>query len=169
MPAALYNGIAVLPWSPLAGGFLAGKYQRGSHPAPDTRAGSRKDLYQWTSANYAKSDQNWATIDTVVRIAKEVGATPAQVSLSWLINRPGVAAPIFGARTLKHLRDNLGAAELGLDEAATAALDEVSMPVPGGYPYGAFGQGQRNRSLNDGNPAPGLPVAGGSDHPTGRA
>ncbi len=169
MPAALHNGIAVLPWSPLAGGFLAGKYRRGGTPAPDTRAGSAKDLYQWTSAEYAESDQNWATIDTVNRIASEMGAAPAQVALSWLIARPGVAAPIIGARTTRHLADNLGAVDLALDDAATAALDEVSTPACGGYPYGAFGRGQRNRDLHDGQPAPGLPVAGGSDHPLGRA
>jgi aryl-alcohol dehydrogenase (NADP+) len=168
LPAAIHNGIAVLPWSPLAGGFLTGKYQRGSKPAPDTRAGSAKDLYQWTSAEYAQSDRNWATIDTVNRIAKAVGASPAQVSLSWLLSQPGVAAPIIGARTVKHLADNLGGADLLLDADSIAALEEVSRPVPGGYPYGAFGQGQRNRDLHDGRPAPGLPVAGGSDHPLGR-
>jgi len=75
VPAVLYNKIGLLPWSPLAGGFLAGKYSRGGTPAPDTRAGSSKPLYQWTSAEYAESDRNWATIDAVVRIAKDIGAT----------------------------------------------------------------------------------------------
>ncbi len=168
IPAALYNNVSILPWSPLAGGFLAGKYQRGGKPAAKTRAGSDKALYQWTSEEYADSDRNWATIDTVVRIAKEYGATPSQVALSWIGNRPGVAAPIFGARTLEQLTDNLGSADLILDETATVTLEEVSRPVPGGYPYGAFGAGQRNRDLKDGVPAPGLPVAGGSQHPLGR-
>jgi hypothetical protein len=61
VPAALHNGIGLLPWSPLAGGFLAGKYRRGGTPAPDTRAGSRQPLYQWTSAGYAESDRNRGT------------------------------------------------------------------------------------------------------------
>ena len=145
IPAALHNGIGLLPWSPLAGGFLAGKYERGGTPAPDTRAGSDKPLYQWVSAEYAASDRNWATIDAVVRIAREIGATPAQVALSWVADQPAVAAPIFGARTVEQLRENLGAAGLHLDADAKAALDAVCAPQPGGYPYGGFGSGQRAR------------------------
>jgi aryl-alcohol dehydrogenase-like predicted oxidoreductase len=72
VPAARYNGLGLLPWSPLAGGFLARKYKRGSAPALSTRAGSQKPLYQWTSEEYADSDRNWAAIDAVVRIAKEL-------------------------------------------------------------------------------------------------
>jgi aryl-alcohol dehydrogenase-like predicted oxidoreductase len=167
VPAALHNGLGLLPWSPLAGGFLAGKYQRGGTPASDTRAGSRKPLYQFVSEEYADSDRNWETIETVVRIAKEIGATPSHVALSWLMNRPGVTAPIAGARTLKHLTDNLAAANLTLDRETTATLDAVSAPKPGGYPYGAFGAGQRFRDLKDGSPAPAQPYAGGSKRPLG--
>jgi aryl-alcohol dehydrogenase-like predicted oxidoreductase len=151
VPAALYNGIGLLPWSPLAGGFLTGKYQRGGMAASGTRAGSEKPLYQWISEEYAESDRNWATIDAVISIAKRIGATPAQVALSWIADRPGVIAPIFGARTVQHLRDNLKAAELTLDNEATAALEKVSAPQPGGYPYGAFGAGQRARWLQNGS------------------
>ncbi|WP_035883410.1 aldo/keto reductase [Cupriavidus metallidurans] len=168
LPAALYNDIVVLPWSPLAGGFLTGKYQRGGKPAADTRAGSKKDLYQWTSADYAASGQNWETIDAVVSIANEIGATPAQVALSWLIGRPGTVVPIIGARSVEQLKDSLGAADLSLSEDASKRLNLVSTPKAGEYPYGAFGAGQRNRALQDGNPAPGLPIAGGSAYPLGR-
>jgi aryl-alcohol dehydrogenase-like predicted oxidoreductase len=166
-PAALHNGLGLLPWSPLAGGFLSGKYQRGSAPAPDTRAGSQKPLYQWTSEEYADSDQNWATIGAVVRIAKDIGASPSQVALSWLCGRPGVTAPIVGARTIKHLTDNLAAADLTLDDQATEALDAVSAPKSGGYPYGAFGAWQRSRWLKDGSPDTPQPFAGGSKNPLG--
>lgn len=169
VPAAIHNDLGILPWSPLAGGFLSGKYRRGGKPAADTRAGSDKDLYQWTSAEYAESDQNWATIDAVVEVAKQLGVTPSQVALAWIANRPGVAAPVFGARTLEQLEENLGAVDLVLDEATTARLEEVSRPKPGGYPYGAFGQGQRHRDIGNGVPAPAIPVKGGSDHPLGRA
>jgi aryl-alcohol dehydrogenase (NADP+) len=167
VPAALHNGIGLLPWSPLAGGFLAGKYERGSTPAPDTRAGSEKALYQWTSAEYAASDRNWATIDAVIRISKEIGATPAQVALSWVADQPSVIAPIVGARTVTQLRENLGAVGLHLDAEITAALDAVSAPTPGGYPYGAFGAAQRARPL-DGSQATYALVAAGSDAPLGR-
>jgi aryl-alcohol dehydrogenase (NADP+) len=168
IPAALHNGVGLLPWSPLAGGFLAGKYKRGSTPAADTRAGSEKPLYQYVSAEYADSDQNWATIDAVVQIAKETGATPSQVALRWLADRPSVTAPIFGARTLEQLKDNLGAAELHLSAEATATLDKVSQPQSGGYPYGAFGQGQRTRSV-DGSAEKKNPVLQGSSTPLGHA
>ena len=169
VPAARYNGLGLLPWSPLAGGFLAGKYKRGTAPALITRAGSQKPLYQWTSEEYADSDRSWATIDAVVRIAKELGVTASQVALSWLGNRPGVTAPIVGARTLKHLTENLGAVDVLLDEKMTAELEAVSRPTSGGYPYGAFGAWQRGRDLKDGSAAPTAPFAGGSGHPTGTA
>jgi aryl-alcohol dehydrogenase-like predicted oxidoreductase len=77
IPAALHNGIGLLPWSPLAGGFLTGKYQRGGKATADTRAGSEKALYQSISEEYADSDQNWDTIDTVVRIARDWRAASA--------------------------------------------------------------------------------------------
>lgn len=166
IPAALHNGLGLLPWSPLAGGFLAGKYQRGSKPATNTRAGSESPLYQWVSAEYAESDRNWATIDAVVNIAKQIGATPSQVSLAWLADRPSVTAPIFGARTLAHLQDNLGASDLHLSAEATATLDAVSHPPCGGYPYGAFGEGQRTRTL-DGKSRLTSVVAKGSETPLG--
>lgn len=169
VPASLYNGIGLLPWSPLAGGFLTGKYQRGGGPAPGTRAGSEKPLYQWVSEEYADSDRNWKTIDAVVRIAKEIGATPAQVALSWIADRPGVIAPIVGARTVEHLLNNLGAADLTLSDGFSDELEKVSAPRPGGYPYGAFGAWQRGRSMQDGSLAPPPPFTTGSGRPTGRA
>ncbi|MER6208146.1 aldo/keto reductase [Streptomyces sp. NPDC001642] len=152
----------------LGGWTLTGKYRRGATPAPDTRAGSANELYQWVSAEYASSDRNWAVIDEVVRVAGESGATPAQAALSWIADRPGVVAPVFGARTLKQLRDGLGAVALTLDAEATAALDKVSAPTPGGYPYGAFGTSQRDRRLRGGAQALGDLVGNGSEHPTGR-
>src|ERR1700733_1194044 len=91
IPAALHNGIGLLPWSPLAGGFLTGKYQRGVAADSGTRAGSDKPVYKGTTEEYADSDRNWATIDAVQKIAKQIGATAAQVALSWIADRPGVA------------------------------------------------------------------------------
>jgi aryl-alcohol dehydrogenase-like predicted oxidoreductase len=168
IPAALHNGIGLLPWSPLAGGFLTGKYQRGAAAPSNSRASSEKPLYQWISEEYANSDRNWATIDAVVRVAKEIGATPAQVALSWIADRPSVIAPIVGARTVEHLRSNLSAGELTLAPETTAALEKVSAPQPGGYPYGAFGEGQRSRPLQDGSPTFTQLWQDGSKQPTGR-
>jgi aryl-alcohol dehydrogenase (NADP+) len=166
IPAALHNGVGLLAWSPLAGGFLCGKYARASRPAPDTRAGSDKPLYQWTSAEYAAVDRHWTIIDRVRQVATDLGRTPAQVALAWLADRPTVTAPLFGARTLAQLRDNLAAAELHLDADTTAALEACSRPMSGGYPYGAFGAAQRARPL-DGSDALTPIVAPGSDHPLG--
>lgn len=168
VPAALHNKIGILPWSPLAGGFLSGKYQRGGPAKSDTRAGSSNPIYSWTSAEYAASDQNWATIEAVVRIASDLGATPSQVALRWLMDKPGVAAPIFGARNLDQLKDNLGAVDLILPPEALSELEAVSAPRPSGYPYGAFGAAQRERSLQTSAPALAAVVGSGSSHPLGR-
>ena len=169
VPAALHNGIGLLPWSPLAGGFLTGKYQRGAAAPSDTRAGSEKPLYQWISEEYANSDRNWATIDAVVRIAKEIGATPAQVALSWIADRPGVIAPIVGARTVEHLRNNLAAADLTLDSEATAALERSVRPSPAAIRMVPLVQASAGAPLQDGKPAATPPYTVGSKHPTGRA
>ncbi len=168
IPCALHNRVGLLPWSPLAGGFLACKYRRGSVPAPDTRAGSDKPLYQWVSAEISESDHNWDTLDVVKQVAERVGKTPSQVALAWIADRPSVTAPIVGARTLAQLHENLAAAELHLDSASTAVLEEVSRPVPGGYPYGEFGTLQRERPRSGAN-ALATVVAVGSHHPLGHA
>lgn len=168
VPAAVHNGVGLLAWSPLAGGLLTGKYRRGIAPAANTRAGSGNPLYEWTMADYAGSDRNWATIDVVHAIADEIGATPAQVSLAWLLDRPAVTAAITSARTVEDLRLNMAAADLALSEEHRSALEEVSRPTPGGYPYGAFGSGQRSRDFL-GNRAQADLVGAGSDAPTGRA
>jgi aryl-alcohol dehydrogenase-like predicted oxidoreductase len=169
VPAAAHNGLGLLPWSPLAGGFLTGKYTRGGTAPTDTRAGSGNVLYQWTSQEYASSDRNWATVDTVTAIAQQAGVSPAQVALAWIADRPGVTAPIVGARNVHQLAQNLGAAELHLDAEATATLAAVSAPQPGGYPYGAFGTQQRDRKLAVGG-GQGLAelVARGSETPLAR-
>ncbi|MCX4703241.1 aldo/keto reductase [Streptomyces sp. NBC_01373] len=150
LPAAAHNGLGVLPWSPLASGFLTGKYTRGVQPGPDTRAGGGNPLYQYTSANYANADRTWDVVDAVVQVAKETGASPAQVALSWVADRTGVTSVIIGARDMKQLTDNLGAADLHLDADATALLDKASDPSPTPYPYGPFGLAQSHRTVNGG-------------------
>lgn len=122
-------GVGILPWSPLAGGFLTGKYRQNAAPPPGTR------LDKWTS-RYEGFDtpRNWRTLHAVREVAEETGATPAQVSLAWLIHKPGVSSVIFGARSLLQLQGNLPAGDLALSDAQMTRLDEASKPDPA-YPY----------------------------------
>ena len=148
IPAALHNGLGILAWSPLASGFLTGKYQRGGERPADTRAGQDHALYQYTSANYETSDRTWDAVDAVRLVAEQADIPPAQVALSWVIARPGVTSAIVGARSARQLAGSLAAAGGRLDPDATAALDAASDPHPAPYPYGPFGSAQRDRVAN---------------------
>jgi aryl-alcohol dehydrogenase-like predicted oxidoreductase len=153
VPAALHNTIGLLPWSPLAGGFLSGKYRRGEKPASGTRAGAGDPMSDYIFANLAAREQNWATLDVVKDIAAKNDLTPSQVAYSWVTNRPGVTAPIVGAKTPGQLEQNLVAGDLVLADDDTARLDDVSTPTPNDYPYGAFGVKQRDRYLDSSDQA----------------
>jgi aryl-alcohol dehydrogenase-like predicted oxidoreductase len=153
VPAAAHNGVGLLPWSPLASGFLSGKYGRGEQAARGTRAGSGNAMFDHIFGDLAAKDQNWSTLDVVRDIAENNGVTPNQVALSWVANRPGVTAPIIGARTLDQLEQNLTAGDLVLGEEDTARLDKVSAPTPNDYPYGPFGVKQRDRYVGSSDQA----------------
>ena len=148
VPAALHNQIGLLPWSPLASGFLTGKYRQGEQADSDSRAASGGPMYDRIMGKFMSKERNWATLDAVLEIAKSLDATPSQVALSWIANRPGVTAPIIGARTLKYLEDGLVGVDLDLGDKFTAQLDEVSAPTPDEYPYGPFGEKQRGRYVD---------------------
>lgn len=147
VPAALYNNIGLLPWSPLASGFLSGKYQKNTTPKIDTRAGSGNPMFEHIIDELTAKDQNWKTLEAVRDIATANERTPSQVALSWVTNRPAVTSTIIGARTLTQLEENLGAADLVLSADETARLNEVSAPTPNDYPYGPFGVKQRDRYI----------------------
>lgn len=154
IPAALHNGIGLLPWSPLAGGFLSGKYARGGGTdETQARYTDANPMFQYIGEKLAGTERNWATLAEVRRIADEAGATPSQVALSWVTNRPSVSSTIIGARTMEQLRGNLGATALQLDEGAVARLDAVSAPKPDEYPYGRFGSLQRHRYVDSSDQA----------------
>jgi aryl-alcohol dehydrogenase-like predicted oxidoreductase len=129
VPLCRKYGLGILPWSPLAGGFLTGKHEKGQQPPAGTR------LDQWKERRAAfDNDRNWQIIDAVKAVARELGATPSQVALAWCIAKPGITSVIFGARSPEQLDDNLEAAALELPEAAMKRLDEASA-FPLGYPY----------------------------------
>jgi aryl-alcohol dehydrogenase-like predicted oxidoreductase len=133
LPLCRSEGLAVLPWSPLGGGLLSGKYKRGEQPPTDSRASSATPSAHLMRQRLTE-DHNFAVAETVGKIAAEVGRTPAQVALNWVRSRPGITSTIVGARTLEQLDDNLGALDWRLDDAQRAALDDVSA-FELGYPY----------------------------------
>ncbi len=148
IPAARHNGLGILSWSPLASGYLTGKYHRDDSRPSDTRAGQGSPLYNLTSANYENADVTWSAVDALRQVAKESDVTPGQAALSWVIDRPGVTSAIVGARTVAQLRESLNAADLHLDSRAIDILDEASAPTPAPYPYGPFGSAQRDRTTD---------------------
>jgi aryl-alcohol dehydrogenase-like predicted oxidoreductase len=153
IPAALHNHMGLLPWSPLASGFLSGKYTRKKEAESDTRFGSDSAMFRHIGKDLFTSDRNWAILDVVREIAGEIGASVSQVALSWVSNRPGVSASIIGARTMVQLNDNLAGADLALSADAATRLDEVSANTPNDYPYGLFGRLQRHRYIDSSDQA----------------
>jgi aryl-alcohol dehydrogenase-like predicted oxidoreductase len=147
VPAALDQGIGLLPWSPLAGGWLSGKYTRGTAPTGATRLGENPDRGMEAWGPRSEDEHTWAVIDAVREVAEQSGTTSAAVALAWLDAQPGVTSTILGARTVEQLQQNLAAADLELDADAVARLTEVSTPRTEVYPYGPQAVQQRFRAL----------------------
>jgi aryl-alcohol dehydrogenase-like predicted oxidoreductase len=150
VPACLANGLGMLPWSPLGGGWLTGKYTKEERPTGATRLGEDPD--RGVEAYDARSgrQRTWDVVDAVRQVADDTGATMAQVALAWLSARPAVTSVILGARAIEQLEDNLLAADLLLSDEHTALLDNASDPEPADYPYGGPGVAQRDRKLSGG-------------------
>ena len=133
IPMAREMGLGVIPYSPLAGGVLTGKYSRADLTAANVASGdsTRKSF---NAALGMVTERNLAIADVVKEVAAELGRTPAQVGLAWTLRNPGVTAPIIGARTPAQLEDNLGALEVDFTAAQLARLDEASA-IDLGYPH----------------------------------
>lgn len=129
VPLGLDAGLGILVWSPLAGGLLAGKYRRDRPSVEGARWAQG-----WDEPPIRDWDQCWDIVDAVVEIAEARGATPAQVSLRFLLDMAGVSSVVIGARREDQLVDNLGVVELQLTEGERARLDRLSRP-PLLYPY----------------------------------
>ncbi|MGZ6753528.1 MAG: aldo/keto reductase [Nocardioides sp.] len=121
LPAAEALGLGVLPWSPLGRGVLTGKYRAGT-PADSRAASSHFSGFVGAYLN----DRSSQVVEAVARAAEGLGWTPLEVTLAWVRDRPGVTAPILGARTAQQLRGALGAEELTLPAEIVDALDDVS-------------------------------------------
>jgi aryl-alcohol dehydrogenase-like predicted oxidoreductase len=129
IPAGIDQGVGVLVWSPLAGGLLSGKYRRGQSAPQGTR-----HLAGWNEPPVRDQDQLYDIVEVLVEIAAAREVTAAQVALAWLLRRPAIVSLVIGARNETQLLDNLGAAELRLNDDEQSRLDKVSAP-PLLYPY----------------------------------
>jgi aryl-alcohol dehydrogenase-like predicted oxidoreductase len=142
-----HEGIGILPWSPLAGGWLTGKYTRDQSPSGATRLGEDPERGMEAYGPRNAQERTWRVIDAVREVADGRGVPMSQVALAWVADRPAVTSVILGARTLEQLDDNLGAADLHLSDKETALLTEASAPIVADYPYGAPGVDQRSRAV----------------------
>lgn len=149
VPAALDVGMGLLPWSPLGGGWLSGKYRRDQRPTGDTRLGDDPNRGM-EAYDRRGSDRTWRVIEAVQQVAESRGISMAEVALAWVNNRPAVVSTILGARTTEQLETNLRAAGLELTAEECSALDAASDLEVGDYPYGELGIDQRSRTLAGG-------------------
>lgn len=150
VPAAQENGLGLLPWSPLGGGWLTGKYSFDEEPAGATRLGENPDRGVESWYRRSRNQRVRDVVDALREIAEARGISMAQVALAWLVDRPALTSVILGARTLEQLDDNLAAADLHLTPEETAKLDEASDPGAADYPYGGPGVAQRGRPISGG-------------------
>jgi aryl-alcohol dehydrogenase-like predicted oxidoreductase len=128
IPAAQELGLAVCPWSPLASGFLSGKYRRdASDGAGDNRLDKVKDSGNPTFKKF--TEQNWTILDVLLDVSRKIGRPPAQVALNWVATQPGITSTILGASKLSQLDDNLKALEFTIPAELRRRLDETSAPA----------------------------------------
>jgi len=138
VPMALELGMAITPWSPLASGFLAGKYRREGGAVVgsgrlDTLKGSGNPAFE------KFTDRNWAILEVVRAVAAEAGRSPAEVALAWVTRRPGVTSTLVGATRVAQLEASLSALSLELSPEQRARLDAASRIEPG-HPYAFFAE-----------------------------
>jgi len=126
LPLAADQNLAMMPWSPLAGGFLSGKYTRDKEKAGD----SRRDTFDFPPINKEKT---YDIIDVILKIGKHHNVSAAAVALAWIRQQPGVTSTIIGAKTIEQLNDNIASTELVLSADDLKKIDEVSA-LPKEYP-----------------------------------
>jgi aryl-alcohol dehydrogenase-like predicted oxidoreductase len=124
IPAAREARLGVMPWSPLAGGFLTGKYRREDTSGTGRLSGANP------FGNSKFVDRNWDVLKELTAVADELGCLPAQAALAWVIAQPGVTATLVGARTPAQLASNIAAADIVLGADHMQRLDAISAPTP---------------------------------------
>ena len=137
IPAALELGIAVCPWSPLAGGFLSGKYKREGQPgSPEGRLEIQRTA--GTTIFERLTERNWPILDVLLEVSKKIGRAPAEVALNWVASQPGVTSTIIGATKLDQLESNLSSLDFTIPAELRARLDKVGELDPTAQPYAFF-------------------------------
>jgi aryl-alcohol dehydrogenase-like predicted oxidoreductase len=134
VPQCIEEGIGLLPWSPLGGGWLTGKYRRDERPTGSTRLG--EDPERGVEAyDRRNTERTWAIIDRVRAVAVAHGCSLGQVALAWVRQRPSVSSVVLGARTVEQLDDNLASVDVTLSAEEMDDLSVVSAPGIADYPY----------------------------------
>lgn len=145
VPVCQNEGVGIIPWSPLRGGWLSGKYRRGMQSPPQNTRVEEASRHGWSESWEAYANEHtWSVLDALFAVADEAGKSPAQVALRWLLQQPGVTAPIIGARTLEHLNTNLGAEGWTLNSDQIQRLDQASAMKPY-YPVASIRESARRK------------------------
>jgi len=132
LPLCSEEDLAFMAWSPLAGGWMTGKYRRGQPPPENSRVG-RNDRWD-DQPEQRESELTWRVVEVLLELSKTLGRTPSQIALNWMLGRSRRIIPILGVRTVDHLMDNIGCTGWSLNEEAIGRLDAAgSTALP--YPY----------------------------------
>jgi aryl-alcohol dehydrogenase-like predicted oxidoreductase len=125
LPACARHGMGVIPYSPLAGGWLSGRWRKDAGQQPSSRAGRLPERFDLSEpANQRKLD----AVEQLARLADEAGITLIQLAIAFVLNHPAITAPIIGPRTMEHLESQLAAADVVLDQAVLDRIDEIVPP-----------------------------------------
>ena len=149
VPAALDAGLGLLPWSPLGGGWLSGKYQRDQRPTGSTRLGEDpgRGMEAWERRG---TERTWRIIEAVQTVAEQSGSSMAQVALSWLTGRPAVTSTILGPARSSSSRTTSAPSTASSTSTSSPLLNEASDLHATDYPYGDLALDQRDRDLAGG-------------------
>src|SRR5215217_5988735 len=141
LPTCRRHGMGVIPWSPLAGGWLSGRWRKGAEPPASTRAERIPARYDLSRPD---NQRKLAAADALAVLAEEAGMTLVELALAWVINHPAVTAAIIGPRTMEHLESQLPALDVRLDDGLLDRIDEI---VPPGVTINPVDQGWQNPAL----------------------
>jgi aryl-alcohol dehydrogenase-like predicted oxidoreductase len=134
LPMAQTYGLGVLPWSPLAGGFLSGKYKRDTAPPQEGRFTVRQ-AQRGDDPAVLRSEQAYDIVEGIEQLAKDKGCTASQFALAWCMQQPAVTAPIIGPRHVDQLEDNLQAGSITITEEDQQTIDQMIPPGTFAVPF----------------------------------